>query len=83
MSLWLNLNIGTKTIGFMEIQRQEHLDLSDKAAIADVVSTYKVTVGDQLVGEVRHRYGDGAWTLLRLAVTLYDQVGSERKEAGK
>jgi hypothetical protein len=71
MSLYFDLRIQHQIIGSMEIQRVEDLDLIDKEAIADAVSTYKVRVNDKMVGTVHHRYGDGAWVLLGKAVELY------------
>jgi hypothetical protein len=70
MSLWAELRVGTVYVGFLEIQRAEHLDLSDKAAIADTVNTYNVFKDNNLVGTVKHRYGDGAWKLFQLAVNI-------------
>lgn len=67
MSLWYSLRIGSQQIGWMEIQRREHLDLSDTAS-AEAVCTYDVRIDDKHVATVRHRYGDGAWALLRKAV---------------
>lgn len=75
MSLVCKLSI-TKTtshlegIGTLEIQRHEPLDLTDPAAIVDVVSTYTVRLDGQDRGTVRHRYGDGAWVLLAKAAAL-------------
>lgn len=68
MSLWFLLNINNQCIGRLDVQRQDDLDLSDPAAIADVVSTYTVRVDELDRAEVRHRYGDGAWVLVRRAL---------------
>lgn len=72
MALWFDLKINHEHIGTVEIRRREHLDITDRAAIADVVSTYTVRQSGHLIGEVRHRYGDGAWRLLALATNLID-----------
>lgn len=67
--LWFDLRLNSQTIGSMEIQRHEDLDLGDPAS-ADTVCTYTVYVDGLNVGEVRHRYGDGAWRLVALAADL-------------
>lgn len=72
MSLWFVLRIGNTVIGDMEIRRQEELDISDPAAVADEVCTYKVEVDGAEIGEVHHRYGDGAWALAGRAIALYE-----------
>jgi hypothetical protein len=80
MSLWFVLRMNEKRIGSLEIQRQQDLDLTDKTAIADAVSDYKVFVatekrpGQRLAGTVGHRYGDGAWVLLRKALELIPEA---------
>lgn len=75
MSLWFPLHVNDQTIGFCDIKRQEYLDLSDSAAIADLVSTYTVRIDGYKRAEVRHRYGDGAWMLvLRAMEALRDEV---------
>lgn len=73
MALWFNLRAGSQPIGHVEIQRREHLDLTDPAAIADLWSTYDVRCDGRLVGQVRHCYGHGAWKLLTLAASLLDE----------
>lgn len=70
MALWCNLHINDQRIGELMIRRRERLDLSDRAAVRDVVSTYEVSSDDRHVGLVRHRYGDGAWRLLAAAASL-------------
>lgn len=57
-------------VGRMTIGRLVLLDLSDKDAIADVVCPYRVRIDGRIVGEVSHRYGDGAWALVRKALDL-------------
>lgn len=85
MSLWFFLNVNDQRIGMCEIRRQEHLDLSDRDAIADVVSTYTVKVDDLPSVEVKHRYGDGAWPLVRRAINaafpVFDPAEVARIEA--
>lgn len=71
MSLVANLFINWDCIGQMEIQRLRHLDLSDKAAIADEVCEYQVFVDGKPVCCVTHRYGDGAWALAAKAMAAY------------
>lgn len=74
MSLWFWLNITAQTggghqrLGLCEIRRQQHLDLTDREAIADAVSTYTVRIDGVERATVRHRYGAGAWPLARAAL---------------
>ena len=68
MSLWFALHVNDQPIGLCDIQRHEQLDLSDRGAIADVVSTYTVRIDGEERAQVRHRYGDGAWELVRRAM---------------
>lgn len=70
MALWFNLAVNAERIGHVEIQRREYFDLTDQAAIADAVGTYDVYRDGWPVGQVRHRYGDGAWRLLALVAGL-------------
>jgi hypothetical protein len=72
MSLWVSLQIGDLPIGNMEIQRQRALDLSDPEAIANVTSKYKVKIDGKVIGKVDHRYGDGAWILLKKAMEIVE-----------
>lgn len=70
MALHFVLNINDQPLGVCVIQRREVLDLTDPDAIADTVSTYDVTVHEQRsnterAAVVEHRYGDGAWALVR------------------
>lgn len=68
MSLWFVLKINDlPSIGTFEAQRLEPLDLADPAT-TDAVSTYRVRINGAPVGTVRHRYGDGAWELIRRAL---------------
>lgn len=81
MSVWFALRINSGHIGTVEIRRTEYLDLSDKAAIQDVVSTYEVKRDDVLVGTVEHRYGDGAWRLVSLACDLVARADAPHRPA--
>lgn len=73
MALWFRLNINLERIGVVEIRRRGQLDLSDPVAIANVRSTYDVRRNGHLVGQVTHRYGDGAWRLVAHAADLIAQ----------
>lgn len=68
MALWFRLRCNDEHLGTCVIQRTEHLDLSDPAAIADEVCTYTVTIDGKAEILVEHRYGDGAWELVRKAL---------------
>jgi hypothetical protein len=82
MSLWFNLRINDERIGVVEIQRREALDLSNPAAIANEWCTYDVLRDEQLIGQVRHMYGHGAWRLLALASNLLaNEPATEYREA--
>lgn len=70
MAMWFRLRINAEHIGMVEVRRQEHLDLTNQAAIQDAVSTYSVFRDGQPIGSVKHRYGDGAWKLLALTADL-------------
>jgi hypothetical protein len=70
MALWFDVNINSQRIGTIDIQRREPLDLTDPASIQDAVCTYVVRRDGDLVGTVRHRYGDGVWVLLVIATDL-------------
>lgn len=84
MALWFNLRINDERIGVVEIQRRELLDLSDPAAIANEWCTYDVLRDEQLIGQVRHMYGHGAWRLLALASNLLaNEPAPEYREALK
>jgi len=67
----VDLSIAGQPIGQMTIGRLVVLDLSDKDAIADHVSPYRVRVDGKVAGDIEHRYGDGAWVLLRKALELH------------
>src|SRR5690349_20576276 len=76
MALWFNLNCNDERIGQVEIRRREHLGLSNPPGIRDAVSTYDLRRDGELVGAVKHRYGDGAGRLLGLAADLIEQEAS-------
>lgn len=69
MALWFKLKVNAEDIGFVEIRRQEILDLTDPA-IADSINTYDVFRDGKAVGSLMHRYGDEAWRLLADAADL-------------
>ena len=73
MALWFDLRINAQTIGNVEIRRRSWLDLDDPLT-ADTWNTYDVRRDGVLVGQVRHRYGHGAWKLLALAASLLDET---------
>jgi hypothetical protein len=75
MSFWYEARINADYLGVIEVRRIEHLDLTDRAAIADTVSTYEVKLDGRLLSTVKHRYGDGWKRLNRLAAELIDEVG--------
>lgn len=71
MSLWFTPRVNNlQPLGAFDAQRREHLDISDPVAVADVVSTYTIRIDGRMIGEVRHRYGDGAWALIRAGLDL-------------
>jgi hypothetical protein len=68
MSLWLDLRVGRKTVvGRLEVIRRTRT--SELMLPPDAVCTYEVLLDGRVRGEVTHRYGDGAWALLRAALT--------------
>ncbi len=83
MSLVANLFVNWNCIGQMEIQRLRYLDLSDKAAIADEVCEYQVSVDGKPACRVTHRYGDGAWVLLATAAAAYAEGDKARHGKGR
>jgi hypothetical protein len=70
VALWFDLNINAHTLGLVEIQRLDDLDLRDPEAIADKVCTYLVRFDHIDIGYVQHRYGDGAFRLAEIACGL-------------
>lgn len=68
MSLHFDLRLGRIGLGFVEIQR---VSSTDEITLPDaVISTYDVRLDNRSLGQVRHRYGDGAWALVRAALEL-------------
>lgn len=68
MSLWFDLRENNGVIGQLVVQRIDNtrvVILDD-----DDVSTYAVTLDGVRAGTVRHRYGDGAWALVRAALEV-------------
>jgi hypothetical protein len=70
MTLRVDLRIGEECIGTMSIGRLTELDLTDRDALEDVVSPYRVRINGTVIGSVEHRYGDGAWVLVFRALQL-------------
>jgi hypothetical protein len=72
MALVVSLSVepAGQPAGRIVITRLDWMDLSDKDAIADRVNAYEVMVDGKAVGKVEHRYGDGAWVLVRKALDL-------------
>lgn len=63
MSLWFVLHVASKPIGLFDAQR------ISGGTDPDDVNTYQAKVelaaGERWEGQVSHRYGDGAWGLVR------------------
>lgn len=70
MSLHFDLKVGRRTIEFMEIQRISNT--RETVLGPDEVSRYAVRVNGTEKAQVSHRYGDGPWTLLKVAL---EEVG--------
>lgn len=73
--LWFPIHINSSELARMEIQRRDWLDLSDPEVISDAVCTYDVRLDGRTVGQVKHRYGDMKWPLIRAAVELIESEG--------
>lgn len=67
MSLWFTLRINRKEIGSLVIRRIDPYDLQPEPG---TIGTYVVVRDGQELGKVEHRYGDGAWVLVRKALEL-------------
>lgn len=73
MSLHFVLEVNDAPIGACSIQRR-HDPSAPEPLLDDAVSTYDVEVDDlqhdtpNLTAVVHHRYGDGAWALVRAAL---------------
>jgi hypothetical protein len=71
MTLWFDLNINNRTLGRVEITRQQPLDLTDpELDTVDAVCTYHVVIDGTPVDAIKHRYGDGAFALAEKACRL-------------
>lgn len=70
MSLWFVLNVADRPIGFFDAQRVSG------GTDPDDVNTYKARVelaaGERWEGQVQHRFGDGAWALVRRVLEAAD-----------
>lgn len=76
MSLWARVNVNADRVGLIEVQRDEHLDLTgDRAQVDAAVCSYTVRLDGREIGKVRHRYGDRAWRLLAKACDLTARDG--------
>lgn len=65
MALWFPLMLGDVRIGTLSVQRVKG------SLRPDAIGIYKaeVVAGEQCWrGQVRHRYGDGAWALVRTVI---------------
>ena len=66
MALWFDLRANFQDVGRFVAQR------IDGTTDPDSVGTYKVTIDGRAV-QVQHRYGDGAWELVRKALDAVAQ----------
>jgi len=69
MALWFPLYVNNTEIGCLTVTRQVYLN-THAAGAADAVSPYSVELDGKNLGTVTHRYGDGAWALVRKAIEL-------------
>lgn len=68
MSVWFDLNVGSQRIANIEIRR---MDNTHAVILEDGdVSQYKVRIDGHIIGTVQHRYGNGAFRLVCLAMDL-------------
>lgn len=70
MALWFPLKVNDKVIGQLSATR------IDGESNSDSICTYRVEATDNtgleiFRGQVRHRYGDGAWVLIRKALDIF------------
>jgi hypothetical protein len=73
MSLWMDLRVGKNAvIGRLEIIRTT--GKGDLHPAPDAVYTYRVLRDGRQVAIVAHRYGDGAWALLRKALNALEET---------
>lgn len=78
MALWSRLMVNNKSIGFIEIQRNDDEPLRPQR---DTICGYTVRVRhDSKVtqAEVKHRYGDGALVLLEKALAAINAEEASR-----
>jgi hypothetical protein len=75
MGMAIEVNINGLRIGRAFVRRKEYFDISDRDAVADNVSTYEVSLDNRYIGEVRHRYGDGAWKLTAIVAEFLHETG--------
>jgi len=68
VSLWFTVMINRHEVGSLVIRRLTNVDQA--VLPGDAVSTYLVTRDGRKAGTVEHRYGDGAWALVRKALEL-------------
>lgn len=68
MSLWFDLNVNQDTIARVAIRRVSNVGTG--ALAPDVVSSYEVTLDDKRMGYVDHRYGNGPYFLVGLAMSM-------------
>lgn len=79
IDLRITSGITTRSLGYVEIRRQE--ELADKDNPNDEVHTYvarRINRSDIPPAEVTHRYGDGAWKLAEKALVALDIDTSDR-----
>lgn len=74
MSLWFVLRVEDRIIGTLEVQRLKHRDLTDPATM-DTVNPYVVIFNGDECAKLEHRYGDGAWELLRKSLERLKEIG--------
>ena len=72
MALWLTLMANREAVGSLVIRRLWPIpldrNLSGTDSTDDIVGTYLVILDGTERGEVKHRYGDGPWVLVRKAL---------------
>ena len=73
MAVEVLLGINGCDVGFVEVRRVDPVDVA--VPDADVVCTYDVRRDGCVVGQVKHRYGDGVWQLAASATALIAEVG--------
>ncbi|UAK38432.1 hypothetical protein K8O93_01105 [Gordonia bronchialis] len=75
MSLHFPLRVGAETIGHFEAVRIKDGPIPVGRTVDDAVNTYRVALlgggTARWSGEVQHRYGDGAWSLVATALDAH------------